>query len=145
MEGIDYSRLPTWIVLILLLLNLFREQIGKFVPTAIREHFRNRAENQADQREHAQRIEETLIDNELQQRVTEQLRETRREDTLIKLLQDKDRWLENVLATQLERLGNGQEKMIEELKQIRGGITRTNNILTTIHIVLSRRDHGDGN
>ena len=81
---------------------------------------------------------EMLLDRDIQDKVTVQMRDTHREETLIGLIQDKDRWLEDILTKQLDGLQIGQDKIIGELGIIHRNSERTNNILTTIHMTLSK-------
>lgn len=52
------DNLPAWVLVILLILNLFKQPLGQLlagaVPQAIREHFRHLAERQADREEFEQ-------------------------------------------------------------------------------------------
>lgn len=42
MPDVDLTGWPVWLVAALLILNLFRDHIGAFIPQAIRDHFRSR-------------------------------------------------------------------------------------------------------
>lgn len=138
MPQINFDAWPTWLIFILLALNLFREQISSFVPTAIRDHFSHRARRMADREEHVQEIEETLLNNRMQTMATEQLRSSWREEQWVELLQRKDAWLIDQLDKRLLDLQASTDKLLEEQIKMRYGINRTNDILTTIHITLSK-------
>lgn len=133
--GIDFNQWPTWLLVVLIAANLFKEQIGGLIgsitPTWIKDVFRLKAKRTLGRDEHEHLIEEVLLNGEIQDRITEQLRESRREETLIQVIRDKDRWLEGVLTKQLD-------KIVEETAANRRNSERTNNILTTIHITLSK-------
>lgn len=150
MPGLDISTWPTWIIAILLVINLFKEQIAAFIPTAISDHFRFRAERTADQEEHAQLLEEVLLNGKLQTEAAEQLRKSWREEQWVELLQFKDSWLHEFLDAKLDRLQESADRQTKELAGLRSdfaqfsteqhqGFERLADILTTIHIALSRR------
>ena len=145
MDGlnIDYNRLPVLAILILVFVNTFKKPlenlITSLVPEVVLKFFGIRSQRE----EHKQAIEEALLDGEIQTQIADQMRDTQRERELLQLLKNKDRWLENVLTSRLERMQAQQAKMIEILGAIQRSGERTNNILETIHITLSmRRSNG---
>ncbi len=77
MPAVDLTGWPIWLVAALLILNLFRDQIGSFIPVALRDHFRSRerqrtiefealTEQQRDEREARQRSEAEALHSLLQ-------------------------------------------------------------------------------
>lgn len=114
MEGLDLTRLPalpTWLLVLLMLLNLFREQVGTFVPASLREWFRHRAARIADRED----FEQDLVASEAASRA-------RREERLTRLLEKKDTWIQQTLSKEIACLQEGQN--------------RTNDLLAKIHTTL---------
>lgn len=138
LEAIDLTRWPVWLVFALLVANLFKEQIGSFVPMAVRDFFRHRAARQIDREEFDQEIQEALVNSRLQSQATDELRKSWREEQWVELLQRKDAWLQDILEARLVAIQDINARTLEEAVRIKHGTERTNNILTTIHIVLSK-------
>lgn len=139
---VDFSRWPVWLMFVLLVANLFREQIGSFIPAAMREHFQDQAKRRSDEIEHAQEIEETLLNSKLQNEAAESLRKSWREEQWLELLHQKDAWLKEVFEERLKELQASSDKTLEAVTTIGHNTKRTNDLLTTIHICLSKMaDH----
>lgn len=122
---------------VLLVANLFREQIGSFIPTAIREHFQDLAKRRIDKIEHTQELEEALLNSKLQNEATESLRKSWREEQWVELLQQKDAWLKEIFEDRLDRLQDSSDKILETITAVQHNTKRTNDILTTINISLA--------
>lgn len=74
---------PYWVVIAVGLVIMFRQELGKFLPSGLQEHFRTRAQAEADRREHTQEIEEVGVEAALQHAVTAQLQLIRLNETLV--------------------------------------------------------------
>lgn len=118
--SVDFSQWPVWLLAILIVVNLFKEQIGTVIPSAVRDIFKSRV----DRQEHSQQIEETLLNSRLQADATEQLRKSWREEQFAEMLHQKDSYLYEYLDKKVDKLADAQD--------------RTNDLLTTIHIALSK-------
>lgn len=135
---------PIWLVAALLLVNLFKDQIGAFVPTAVREHFSSQARRQADEREHAQEIEEVKLNAALQTNASDDLRKSWREENLMDLLAAKDDWERTILRDEIIALRGAMGEQIKELQDLRRAAIRTNDLLTTLNIIMSRLSEANG-
>jgi hypothetical protein len=151
--GLDTTSWPIWVLAILMVVNIFKEPIGAFLPQAAHNFFRHRAKK-SDR---------------------EQQRKSWREEQWIELVQKWDAFAQGTLAQELKSIRSTEQTSCEELAKLRNGIERvaekldaaldasqdtakalnrilaetkrTGNILTTIHIALSqmaevRRDDG---
>lgn len=138
--NIDYSQWPVWLVAVLLFVNLFREPLAALIAQAIPDHFRHYAGRRADREEHDQELEEVQLNARLQTAAAEQLRKSWREENLMSIVQEKDafeRGLFDKLSTSLDRLSDRMEQFHRQ--QI-----RTNDLLTTLNITMSRFVNGRG-
>lgn len=139
---LDFAHWPTWLLVLLVAANLFKDQIGSlissFIPTAIQDHFSNRAQRQADHEEHLQLLEEAILNGELQTNAAEQLRKSWREEQWAELLQRANAWQQETLARDLNEIKSSQAKLIEAMVATQHNTKRTSDILTTIHISLSK-------
>lgn len=138
MPGIDATTLPIWLAVVLFLINLFREQLGAFVPQAIRDHFQDQAKRAKNRESHKQEIEETLLDNLIQERVTDSLRDNSREGKLIDLIRQKDEYIQTKLDTRLDEQARLLGKMLEQMSHVRTNSGRTNDLLSAMNGSISR-------
>lgn len=147
--SIDMSQWPTWLLVTLLIINLFREQIGAFIPQALREHFTFRAKRKADKEEHQQQTEDTLLqsklkaEDELLQSKLEaeqelRLRKSWREEQWVEILKQKDSWIQEELDGRLKENTKLLGKILEQMSNVRTNGIRTNDLLTSINSSLTR-------
>ncbi len=134
MPSVDFSQWPMWLLAVLIVVNLFKEQIGTVIPSAVRDFFKSRG----DRQEHSLQIEETLLNSRLQADATEQLRKSWREEQFAEMIHQKDSYLYEYLDKKVDRLAIAQERAIEVLSSVVANTRRTNDLLTTIHIALSK-------
>jgi hypothetical protein len=131
-QHFDFTAWPIWLLAILVVVNIFKEQIGSFFPAAITDFFRFRAERKRDNQEHTQLLEER-----------EQQRKSWREEQWVELILRKDAWLQEHLEKQLAEIEKGNNRIVDAITEVQNTTRRTNDILATIHVALSRR-HPDG-
>lgn len=136
--GLDFTGWPVWAILILVATNTFREQISAFIPEAVHNFFRSRADRKKDREEHAQQIEEALLNSRLQHQAADQLRKSWREEQWAELLQQMQAWTHETLERQLVAILNSSERSNSELANLRLNSTRTNDLLSTMNANLTR-------
>lgn len=136
--NIDFNQLPTWLLVLLIIINIFKQPLSAFVPSAIRDFFTFRAKREADREEFQQGLEETLVNSRLQTEAAEHLRRSWREEQWVELIQNKDAWLQDVLDKKLDALQAGQTKLIELTTQVQRNTLRSNDLLTAVNANLSK-------
>lgn len=140
--GIDFSNWPAWLVFLLLILNLFKAQIGKGWASLFK--------LKEDQQEHTQDIEANLVDHDLQTKAAEQLRESQRESRAWNVIAQKDSYLHQYLNGKVDELLAGQEATRQEVAGLREdlrtytegqatGTAQTNSLLKELTVILARR------
>lgn len=130
---VDFSQWPTWLLFLLIVINLFKQQLIAFIPEALR----HRAGRQADREEFKQGIEEALVNSRLQTEATDQLRKSWREEQWAEILQQMLGWLREDLEADMKQLQDGQAKLYETTIQVQRNTARTNDLLTTMNMTLS--------
>lgn len=138
----DLARWPVWILFTLLAINIFKDSISsllvQFFPTAIREHFRYRAERKADREEHEQSIEATVLSSRLSRLEREQQRKSWREEQWVELIQQMQAWAYETLDKRLDGIQKGNDRSATELAQLRTNSVRANDLLTALNGNLTR-------
>lgn len=127
LTALNITSWPIWLVAVLVIINIFKQPLIGFLPGAIREHFRWRAERS-----------DVQLNSRLQREATDDLRRSWREENWMQLLADKDAWILGELNKRLEAINTTGQAILEENNRIRGEIKRAANIQETIHISLSK-------
>lgn len=130
---VDFSQWPTWLLFLLIVINLFKQQIAGFIPEALR----HRAGREADREEFQQEIQENVLNFRLQAETTDQLRKSWREEQWVELLQQMLAWLREDLEKDMAEIQTGQGKLLETTIQVQRNTSRTNDLLTTMNMTLS--------
>lgn len=134
---VDFSQWPTWLLFVLIVINLFKQQIATFIPTTIRDIFQFRAGRQADREEFKQEMEQVQLNSRLQTEAADQLRKSWREEQWAEILQQMLAWLREDLEADMKELQAGQAKLNETTIQVQRNTARTNDLLTTMNMTLS--------
>lgn len=132
--SVDTSTWPIWAILILVTISTLQKPLSALLPESVRDFFNRLARKQ----EHAQTIEESLVNHRFQTDVTEQLRKSWREEQFAEMLHQKDSYLYEYLDKKIDTIGAGQQRITEKLGFVEANTRRTNDLLTTIHIELSK-------
>ena len=119
---------PLWVVIIFQFLILFRNEIGKFLPSAISDHFRTRADRQADREEHKQAIEEVRLNAHLQAASAEQLRASWREEQWAVIVADQQTFIQNNLLLEIKNLNKQIDRQQQEIRALRRAVLRVGDI-----------------
>jgi hypothetical protein len=133
MPGVDFSQWPAWLLAVLIVINIFKQQLGALFP----DWLRHRLGRQADREEFQQAMHEVLVNSRLQNEATDQLRKSWREEQWAELLQQMLAWLREDLQADLKLLQSGQASLHETTIQVQRNTSRTNDLLTTMNMTLS--------
>ena len=118
--------------------NLFRQQIGAFLPQAIHNLFSFRAKRRADREDHTQQTETTLLESKLKAEEFSSLRKAWREEQWVELIQKKDAWIQEELDDRLKEQSVVLGKISELMHDVRANGLQTNELLTTMNSSLAR-------
>lgn len=136
--NVDFNQWPSWLLFLLIVINIFKAQIAAAIPDTVKNWFQFRVNRQADREEFQQEMAEVQLNSRLQSEAADQLRKSWREEQWVELLQQMLSWMREDLGKDITEIRAGQDKQMETLTQVQRNTLRTNDLLTTIHITLSK-------
>jgi hypothetical protein len=135
--------LPSWVIVSLLLLNLFRQPLSSLigaVPTAVQDHFKHRAVRAADSDEFEQSLAENTLGAELQQQAYREMRDHLIDQELVELV---NRQMEHILtasAGEARHQAEMLQRVIEEQARQRRAIVRVGDLLGVIYSAVKQKN-----
>ncbi len=121
------DNLPLWIVVTLLMLNLFREPIASFLfdkfPAMTTDHFSSIAKDATDRREFEQQKELELLRAKLGAAEAERKQQVERERTYTAIIDNQFQFMQKMIDTGLIEL---EASIVSEIKSLRQIIERLN-------------------
>lgn len=122
---------PIWLVVLMIFVRVFRDDLAKFVPEAIRDHFSHYARMRADRQEHRQETEVMRIEawrsvNEhlvrfITGQIDSRLTEVEKSIASLRSLQSEDNARDEMLQAELSRAVESlrrQEIILEKVKSL---------------------------
>lgn len=129
---------PLWLVVLMIFVKVFRDDLAKFIPVAIQDHFRHYAKMRADRQEHSQEMEGMRIEawrsvNEhlvrfITGQIDSRLAEVEKSIASLRALQTEDNARDRTLQTELSRAVESlhrQEIILEKVKSLLASLVST--------------------
>lgn len=142
---------PLWLAAVAVFVKMFQSELATFLPSAVREHFADRAARRRDRQEHRQEIEEANTEAMLQSSVTAQMQLIQVNQTLVNYVTDQlDGQLADIAKMLLEvrdavRDETAQSRIIQvEWSRVVDALARTERLLVRIEAMLGRKAEIEG-
>lgn len=137
---------PVWLVVTLLLINIFREPLSALVkdavPQAVQEHFRHRASREADREEFEQNLTENTLGADLQSNAYREMRQQLIDQELVELVNTQLEYILNDAAKSATDRASVIGQILETQARQHRAILRVADLLGVVYSAIRKQNGG---